>query len=365
MRAIVVDPPKVGARFAEVPVPPLGPGEVRVVVRECGVCGTDRDIVAGAYGTPPAGRSALVLGHENLGQVEEVGASVDQFRVGDWVVASVRRGCGACRFCRSGKADCCSTGRFTERGIRGADGYFAEQYVESSPNLFAIPAALRSIAVLLEPLSVVEKAIRVGLQVLARREPTQGFPAPSRPPVLVAGTGAVGMLAVFALRIEGHPVTAIDRHGEGTEAAQLLAGIGARHVNAESGMAGIGRERFDLVIEATGSLALDAALLRVVGPNGVLVLTGIPGPQPKVAPEGDGTAIRTLVLENQAIVGSVNAERQDFEAGIRHLAAFQDQFPGPISKVITSRRSWSEFEEVLSAKQSIKSVLVVGDTGRN
>src|SRR5579871_5237983 len=106
------------------PDPVPGPGELLVEVLECGVCGTDRDIVAGKYGEAPRGERSLILGHENLGRVRS--GEAPGLASGQLVVATVRRGCGLCRFCLSGRSDFCESGRFTERGIRGRHGYLAE-----------------------------------------------------------------------------------------------------------------------------------------------------------------------------------------------------------------------------------------------
>ena len=111
MTAVVVRPPAPGASLEEVDEPAVGPGTVKVETLEVGVCGTDRDIVDGKYGTPPAGERTLILGHENLGRVKEVGGGVTGWVPGDLVVATVRRGCGACRFCRSGRSDSCKPQR--------------------------------------------------------------------------------------------------------------------------------------------------------------------------------------------------------------------------------------------------------------
>ena len=202
--------------MASVPDPAVEAGRIGVRVLECGICGTDRDIAGGEYGTPPVGRSELILGHENLGRVDSVGPHVAGWSPGDLVVATVRRGCGRCRFCLTNQSDFCETGGFTERGIRGADGYLAERYVEEPQYLVKVPAELRSVAVLLEPLSVVEKAVHEALVVLERRGATPGYPTPKPVRALVAGTGAIGMLATFLLRVRGWDVTAIDRHDGST-----------------------------------------------------------------------------------------------------------------------------------------------------
>jgi len=362
MRAIVVTPPNKGAQLRDVPEPGPAPGEVKVRVLECGVCGTDRDIVDGAYGTAPAGRSDLILGHENLGEVESVGRGTVGWHRGDLVVATVRRGCGSCRFCRTNQSDFCETGRCQERGIRGLDGYLAEYYVERPEYLVRVPAAIRPIGVLLEPLSIVEKAYVEGRHVLDRRGATPGEPEESPPRALVAGTGAIGMLAALLLRSEGYEVTAIDRHGEETPAASVLEAVGAHHVDAAAGIEALGGERFELVLEATGSAPLDFDLLRALGRNGVLVLTGIPPADRPPFPVAGGALLRDLVLENQAVVGSVNANRRYFESGLRHLERFRRRWGDTVARLITERRPLDEFAPVLTDRTSgaMKSVLVVG-----
>lgn len=362
MRALVVRPPTPGAVLTDVPRPDPGPGEVEVLVLEGGVCGTDRDIVEGRYGTPPTGRPDLVLGHENLGRVGRVGPGVTGWTEGELVVATVRRGCGACRFCRSNRSDFCATGRFTERGIRGRDGYLAERYVDVPDYLVHVPEALRSTAVLLEPLSVVEKALAEGEIVLNRREPTRDPPTgPSK--ALVAGTGAIGMLAAFRLRSDGWQVVGIDRHGSNTLAARLLAEIGATHVDVSQGLGDLPGAGFDLIVEAGGSATLDFALLPCLGPNGALVLTGIPeADAPPFAVPG-GSLLRDLVLGNQAVVGSVNANRTFFEQGVRDLGRFRSEFGSAAARIIGSRVPVEEFGPVLADRGSgtIKTVLTFAD----
>jgi glucose 1-dehydrogenase len=365
VRAIIVHPPGAGAELTDVTAPDLPPGSIRVGVIECGVCGTDHDIVDGKYGRAPSGSAYLVLGHENLGEVLEVGPGVSGFSAGDLVVATVRRGCGRCRFCRTNRSDFCETGEFTERGIGGAHGYMAEQYVDVPQYLVQVPPELRPVAVLLEPLSVVEKAVFQGQRVLDRKEPTPGEPKEGVPAALVAGTGAIGMLAALVLTVRGYRVTAVDRHGEDTPAAALLQRIGATHANVAGGMAPLSGQRFDLVIEASGSVALDFTLIDHLNPNGVLVLTGIPDPAGPAVPVAGGALFRDVVLGNQAIVGSVNANRTYFESGIRDLLVIEGRWPGAAEAMISSRRPLEEYREVLAGHTggSIKTVLTVRPGG--
>ncbi len=364
MRAVVVRPPAAGARLREAPTPPLVPGSVRVRVLEVGVCGTDRDIVAGKYGEAPPGSPDLILGHENLGRVTEVGPGASGLAIGDLVVATVRRGCGRCRFCRANRSDFCETGDYTERGIRRADGYLADEYVEVPDYLVPVAPSLRPVAVLLEPLSIVEKAVRMGLAVLDRKEPTPGFPRTGPPSALVAGTGAVGMLASLVLRVRGFDVVAIDRH-DADASEGLLRAIGARHVNVAAGVRALGGASADLVIEATGSVPLDFDLVNVLGPNGVLVLTGIPNADAPPTRVPGGALFRGLVLHNQAVVGSVNANRTYFEAGVRDLRAFEERWPGLTARLISSRIPMERWAELLVERPAgaIKNVLTVAPDG--
>ncbi|MCI4353056.1 MAG: glucose 1-dehydrogenase [Thermoplasmata archaeon] len=363
MRALLVTPPKAGVRLGETAEPAPGRDEVKVRVTECGLCGTDRDIVAGKYGTPPEGRTDLVLGHENLGKVIEVGAEARGFHVGDDVVATVRRGCGVCRFCRTQRSDFCETGFFTERGIKGRDGYLSEYYVERPEYLVRVPRPHRLSAVLLEPLSVVEKAVTQGTRVLDRMEIAPGK-APNRPrKALVAGTGAIGMLAALVLASEEFEVTAVDRHGDKTPAATRLSTIGAHHFNVSAGLSVLGEQRFDLVFDATGSAVLDFDLTSRLGTNGVLVVTGIPyGGGPMLSVPG-GEILRRLVLQNQAIVGSVNANRRYFEAGLRHLTDFRRRWGTVAEQLISHRRPWTDYGSVLlgARPEGIKTVLTIGN----
>jgi glucose 1-dehydrogenase len=365
MRAVVVRPPAPGAALEEVPAPPLADGRVLVDVLECGVCGTDRDIVNGKYGAAPANASYLILGHENLGRVHAVGAGVTGFAPGDLVVATVRRGCGKDRFCRANKSDECETGEFTERGIGGAHGYMAEQYTEVPEYLVHVPPALAPVAVLLEPLTVVEKAVFMGQKVIDRRGPTPGDPPTSMPTGLVAGTGAVGMLAAFLMRLRGYDVTAIDRHGDDTPAAALCTRVGAHHRSVANGIGSLQGATFDLVIEATGSVSLDFDLVDLLKRNGALVLTGIPdADQPPTAVPA-GALLRNVVLENQAVVGSVNANRSYFETGLRDMAVFEHRWPGALGSMITARRPLEEFLPVITGRVagSMKTVLTIAPGG--
>src|SRR5512138_220360 len=201
MRAVAVFPRVPEVRLVEHPEPQiLAPSQVAIRVREVGICGTDREIAAGAHGAPPDGAPYLVLGHEALGEVVEVGTSVSRLRRGDLVVPTVRRPCRdmRCRACATGHPDFCTTGEFIQRGIRGAHGYLAERVVDEQ----------RDVAVLTQPLSVAEAALKLVESVQRRlpwSEDVEGSTGRSAERVaVVIGAGPVGALAALALRVRGY-----------------------------------------------------------------------------------------------------------------------------------------------------------------
>src|SRR5262249_38847550 len=151
------------ARLVDFADPPCSAAEVLVRVLECGLCATDCDIDAGRAGESPPPGDALILGHEVLGRVAASGSAVIGFAPGDLVVATVRRPCG-CSNCDASEIDMCTSGDAPERGIRRQHGFLAEYFVEQPAFLVRVPRALRAVAVLLEPLSVAEKAV---FQILA------------------------------------------------------------------------------------------------------------------------------------------------------------------------------------------------------
>ncbi|HET7747001.1 MAG TPA: alcohol dehydrogenase catalytic domain-containing protein, partial [Vicinamibacteria bacterium] len=202
-------------------------GEAVVRVLEAGVCGTDVEIHEGLYGRAPAGHPFLILGHENLGVVE-ASPSGSHVSAGDLVVATVRRPCPeACPPCSAGENDMCVTGNFLERGIGGLHGFMAERYAESPRYLVKIPESLRHVAVLLEPMSVVQKGIDHAVRIQQRLawEPKVA---------VVVGAGPIGILAAASLRLRGFEVTVAALEPEGGAKDALLAEAGIRYVSTAS-----------------------------------------------------------------------------------------------------------------------------------
>jgi glucose 1-dehydrogenase len=144
--------------------------------------------------------------------------------------------------------------------------------------------------------------------------------------------------------------------------AALLTSIGARHLNMSDGLSALGKQRFDAILDATGTSTLDIDLTSRLGPNGVLIITGIPPDSTAQIPAPTGEVFRQLMLQNQAIVGSFSGNRRYYEMGLRHLTAFRRQWGTVVEQLVSQRVPWTEFAPVLSGArpEGIKTVLTVG-----
>src|SRR5438552_13644421 len=210
MRAVGVIPGQREVRLMEHQTPKIAePSQVKIRSLEVGICGTDKEICAFVYGSPPHGFDYLVLGHESLGQIVEIGTGVKALKVGDLVVPSVRRPCAHdhCQPCRADLQDFCFTGDFTERGIKMTHGFMTEYFVEEEKYLAPVPGELRDVGVLVEPLTVAEKGLTQMFRIQQRLPwacaATAGNgPGHSRRAVVV-GAGAVGILGAMKFVAEG------------------------------------------------------------------------------------------------------------------------------------------------------------------
>lgn len=361
MQALAVFPAARRVALIEHPEPTLvTPTDVRLRMLRVGVCGTDREICSFDYGTAPVGSEYLVLGHEALAEVVAVGVGVVGLSPGDRVVPMVRRPCAepSCDPCRAGRQDFCTSGAYTERGIRGAHGFMTREVVEDARWLVPLPALLAEVGVLVEPLTIAEKAL---LEVCAmldrmpwRGETLQGLHA------LVLGGGPVGLLGAMALRAAGCRVTLISRQPATDVRASLLEAIGGRYVSVETDTLTQAMQRLgpvDVVYEAVGASAPAFEALGNLGPNGLFVFTGVPGR--RGAPDLDsGVLMRSLVLGNQVLLGTVNAGRDAFEAAVVDLARFMERWPDAVRALITDRVPLERAPEVMAARSGgIKTVV--------
>lgn len=367
MKAVGVIPRQREVALLQHPAPRLSAStELKVRTLEVGICGTDREICTFAYGTPPSDSDYLVLGHEALGEVVEAGPAVQGFRPGDLVVPTVRRPCphDHCLSCRDARQDFCSTGDFTERGIKMVHGYLTEYFVEDQAHLIPVPHDLRDVAVLVEPLTVAEKALAQLWQVQRRlnwANETSPTPGAGKTAV-VLGAGPVGILGAMALVARGFETWVYSRSTAPNPKADLVHAIGARYVSCQTVPAAeFARQvgNIDLVYEAVGTARITFDVLQILGLNGVFIFTGIPPVKPAIPIEAD-TLMRRMVLMNQALIGTVNADRPAFENAIRDLAEFKRRWPDALRAVITGRHPIERYRDLLLGKATgIKNVITV------
>lgn len=346
MKAVAVRPAARSVELVDHPEPAIGrPDEVLLRVLEVGICGTDREIAAFAFGTPPLGADHLVIGHESLTEVLAVGPGVTALRPGDLVVPMVRRPCprADCWPCRAARPDFCRTGDFLEHGIRGAHGFMTERLVEQEAHLAIVPPALRAVAVLIEPLTIAEKGL-LQLAAIQSRVPWSCPHADREGPghchrALVLGAGPVGLLGAMALRARGFETVVYSLEPDDHPKARLVRAIGARFASAATdGRGALARDlgAVDVLYEAAGASRLALDVLEVLAPNGVAIVTGVPGHHARSDFDTDAF-VRRLVLGNQVLLGTVNAGRDAFTEAVRDLGEFDRRWPGPLRDLVTGR----------------------------
>jgi threonine dehydrogenase-like Zn-dependent dehydrogenase len=303
---------------------------VLVKVLRVGVDGTDKEINAAEYGTAPDGYDFLVVGHEGFGQVEAVGPNVSFLRPGDFVVATVRRP-GSSLYDRIGLQDMTTDSQYFERGINLRHGYLTEYYVEDEQFVVKIPQGLKEVGVLLEPMTVAQKGITQAYEIQRRMKVWQ----PRRAAVMGAGT--LGLMASLVLRLRGISVTTFGRTPKPYLNADLLETVGAHYVNTSERVirdAAKDLGPFDLIFEGTGSSAVVFESIQVLARNGVLVLTSITGGNHLLEVPADRINL-DFVLGNKVMVGSVNASRENFEAGVRDMSQAEAEYPGWLRRLLT------------------------------
>jgi threonine dehydrogenase-like Zn-dependent dehydrogenase len=367
MRAVAVTPGQPdSAHLREVPEPSVddAPGGRGVLVRvlRVGLDGTDREINAGQYGAAPEGDDYLIVGHESFGVVEAVGPSVTGFTAGDFVVARVRRA-GSSLYDRIGMPDFTTDDAYFEHGISRVHGFLTERYVEDPEYLIHIPAGLRGVGVLLEPTSVVEKGIAQAFEIQRRLKVWQ----PGRGAVLGAGT--IGLLATMALRARGMDVTVFGLDEAPFLNSELVEALGARYESTKRSGVKETADReghYDLIFEATGYSPLVFEGMGSLAKNGVLVLSSVTGGMRRADVAADMLNL-DFVLGNKVMVGTVNANREHFEAGVRDLAVAEARWAGWLSRLLThpvdGLDDWRKAFELLGAPGVIKVFVEVAPLG--
>jgi glucose 1-dehydrogenase len=349
MRALTVVPLQEGsAAVVDVDEPEAGPGELLVDGIALGVCGTDREIVAGEYGWAPAGRERLILGHESLGRVRTAPPE-SGFAAGDLVVGVVRRpDPDPCPACARGEFDMCRNGRYTERGIKELDGYGSERWTVETDYAVKLDPELERVGVLMEPASVLAKAWehveRIGSRAYFARQRA-----------LVAGAGTIGLLAALLAAQRGLEVHVLDRVEEGPK-PDLVRDLGATYHTSDIATIAAHAPP-DVTIEATGvpQLVLDA--VDNTAAAGIVCLTGV-SPVGRNLSIDAGALGREIVLENDVVFGSVNANLGHYRLAAKALAEADARW---LERLITRRVPLERFEEALDSRpDDVKVVLELG-----
>ena len=343
MRAFTVQPGQPDTiSLDEVAAPPGSDGTVLVRALALGICGTDREIIAGHYGWAPPGQQRLVIGHELLGRVEDAPADCGVKR-GDLVVGIVRRPDPVpCPACAAGEWDMCRNGLYTERGIKQRNGYGSEQFRVEPDFLIPVDPALDKLGVLLEPASVVAKAWEHVMRIGARS-------AAWKPQVaLVTGAGPVGLLAALLGAQRGLEMHVLDRVRDGAK-PELARALGATYHAGD-----LGKLKPDIVIECTGagSVVLDG--IGRAAPDGVVCLAGVSSGGHKIKFD-IGDLNRDMVLENHVVFGSVNANRRHYRAAAAALAKADKDWLG---RLITRRVPLERWREAFEPRPDDIKVVV-------
>jgi threonine dehydrogenase-like Zn-dependent dehydrogenase len=167
---------------------------------------------------------------------------------------------------------------------------------------------------------------------------------------LVLGAGPVGLLGAMALADSGFQTFVYSREATGGLRSKVVEGFGARYLSAEDVkvddlddlLNGI-----DIVYEATGASALAFRVLKELGTNGVFVFTGVPGRKHPVEIE-TGTIMRNLVLKNQVLFGTVNADATAFETAVDRLQRCVQKWPAAVDSLISQRWPLAEAPNLLT-----------------
>jgi glucose 1-dehydrogenase len=337
MRALAVYPGQPNSLHLEdVPMPrvtdiPDGRG-VLVKVLRVGLDGTDKEINAAEYGAAPPGEDFLITGHENFGQVVEVGPNVPRhIRPGSYVVATVRRP-GTSFYDRIGLQDMTVDDTYYERGINLRHGYLTEYYVEDAEWIVPVPDQARGAGVLLEPIAVAEKGIYQAFEIQRRLKVWE----PRRAAVL--GSGTIGLLAALVLRLRGIEVVCYSLRRPRYLNSELIERLGGIYVSSlDSSLAATSESfgPFDLIFEATGYSPMVFEAAESLGPNGVLILASITGGTRRAEVNAD-VINQGFVLGNKVMVGTVNASRDDFVRGADDLVRAETLFPGWLESLLTT-----------------------------
>lgn len=327
---------------------------VLIKILRVGVDGTDKEINAAEYGAAPEGDEYLIIGHESFGRVEAVGPSVSEFKPGDYVSLTVRRPGGSI-YDQIGTYDMTTDDTYFERGINLRHGFLTEYVVDEPEYIIRVPENLSEVGVLMEPMSVAQKAIEQAYRIQQRLRVWR----PKRAAVLGAST--LGLLSTLVLRLRGVEVVTFGNTMPPTLNTRLIEELGARYISTKEMSLTDASAKFgpfDLILEGTGYSPLVFEAMNVLAKNGILAMVSVTGGSRQIEVPADKINLG-FVLGNKVAFGSVNANREYFETGVKDLSTAELQYPGWLNKLLThpvkGLENYAEMIRLLTeAKDSIK-----------
>ena len=342
----------------EIPMPEIkNENEVLIKILKAGICGSDRSIVEHHLFDPPEGEDIMALGHESFGIVEEAGEKVAELKKGDYVTATARRGCGECVSCLNNQSDMCFTGKYKERGLHKLHGFFTSYVVEDQEYVVKVPKHLEQTGVLSEPMSIVNKAVEQAMFVQSRLPwscdisdvNNKDFSCRT---AVVIGAGPIGFLASCLLRLYDINVHVLERKDESNFRIKLLESIGANYIDIRKtnikelqNLTG----NIDIMFEASGASEIAINLIPQLGRNGVYVMTGIPRGELHATFDMN-LLLRHIVRYNQAVIGTVNGNRNHFANSLKDMEHIEKRFNGILTKSITTKYKLSDYKEAIFDK---------------
>src|SRR5262245_60674217 len=335
MRALVKQSAGPGLVLKDVPEPPMGINDVRIRVHKTGICGTDLHIESWDPWAARTIQPPLVVGHEFVGDVLEIGSNVQDLRPGDIVSGEGHVVCGICRHCRAGRYNLCA--HTVGLGVN-RDGAFAEQVVLPVTNVWHHwPGIAEEVAAIFDPFG---NAVHTALS----------FPVLGED-VLVVGAGPIGLMATavalpagarFVVVSEPNPVRRSLALSMGATHVVDPAAEDLRDVQRRLGMV----EGFDVVLEMSGNPGALRDALANMAHGGAMAILGIPTAEIPI----DVSQVVFNQLTLRGIYG-----REMFETWYKMSVLLRSGLD--IGPVITDRFSYRDHEAAFAAARS-------GDSGK-
>ncbi|HTV10016.1 MAG TPA: L-threonine 3-dehydrogenase [Candidatus Aquilonibacter sp.] len=339
MKALVKSRAERGLWIEDVPEPKVGINDVKIRVLLTGICGTDLHIYewdAWAQKTIPV---PLVIGHEFVGEIVEIGSNVTDFQIGDRVSGEGHVVCGRCRNCLAGRRHLCA---HTQGVGVNREGAFAEYIVLPMTNIWRhAPEIPLEVAAIFDPLG---NAVHTAL----------AFPVLGED-VLVTGAGPIGIMAAAVVKhAAARNVVITDlnpyRLALAEKAAKVTMAMDPRETTLEQAQRKLHmQEGFDVGLEMSGNAHAFRDMLANMSHGGKIAILGIPSPS-ELAIDW------AKVIFNQYTIRGIYG-REMYETWYKMTVMLQSGLD--ISSVITHKLRWDQFEEGFAAMRSGNSGKVI------